>query len=233
MSDRYYVASCLFTARLPKTSLAIQNYVANHTDFHMVRCCMPNFKVRQNTERIPDAQTRAAWEKLPTAVELRAGDTVYTVCHHCPKILSEQHEGLNLVSLWEWIDQDPAFPFPDYSGMKVTIQDCWRSRDRLEEQIAVRHLLERMNIETIETEENYANTEFCGNTRYRGQPVKTVKFASAGTGNQLQPEQVERMQEYCSRFTTDTVVCYCHYCLEGLQQGGIDARHIAQLLFPD
>ena len=29
------------------------------------------------------------------------------------------------------------------------------------------------------------------------------------------------------------VVCYCHYCLEGLLAGGADAMHIAQLLFPD
>ena len=26
--------------------------------------------------------------------------------------------------------------------------------------------------------------------------------------------------------------CYCHYCLEGLLEGGADGRHLAHLLFP-
>lgn len=39
------------------------------------------------------------------------------------------------------------------------------------------------------------------------------------------------MKEYCSHYQTETVICYCHYCLEGLPQGGADGRHIAQLIF--
>ena len=39
------------------------------------------------------------------------------------------------------------------------------------------------------------------------------------------------MQAYCRRYQTDIVVCYCHYCLEGLLLGGKDGRHLAQLLF--
>lgn len=30
---------------------------------------------------------------------------------------------------------------------------------------------------------------------------------------------------------TDTVVCYCHYCLEGLIMGGKNGKHMAELLF--
>lgn len=26
------------------------------------------------------------------------------------------------------------------------------------------------------------------------------------------------MKEYCKRYKTDTVICYCHYCLEGLPE---------------
>ena len=39
------------------------------------------------------------------------------------------------------------------------------------------------------------------------------------------------MVEHCRRYETDTVVCYCHYCLEGLLCGGKDGRHLAELLF--
>lgn len=39
------------------------------------------------------------------------------------------------------------------------------------------------------------------------------------------------MKEYCKRYKTDTVVCYCHYCLEGLLAGVKNGIHLAELLF--
>lgn len=56
----YYVASCLFTARFPETSLRIQNYIRTKPDIQMVRCCIPNFKVDFNTNRIPSPSVRQA-----------------------------------------------------------------------------------------------------------------------------------------------------------------------------
>lgn len=40
------------------------------------------------------------------------------------------------------------------------------------------------------------------------------------------------MREHCAGLPTHEVVCYCHYCLEGLLEGGANAWHIAQLFFP-
>ncbi len=34
------------------------------------------------------------------------------------------HPGVRVHSLWELLAADEEFPFPDYQGMKVTIQDC-------------------------------------------------------------------------------------------------------------
>ena len=49
------------------------------------------------------------------------------------------------------------------------------------------------------------------------------------------PELSLRIQNYvnCRQFGSDKVVCYCHYCYEGLQIGGADASHLAQLLFAE
>lgn len=240
MSREYYVASCLFTARFPKTSLAIQQYIAKQSRIQMVRCCIPNFRIRENAERINDGGARTTWEALPTSADFQPGDRVYSLCYNCTNILDKQHEGLQLMSLWELIDGDPDFVFPDYSGMKVTVQDCWRSRDRAQEQEAVRHLLEKMNIGYVELKDNREHTDFCGSTLFREQPAKNARYApkhyvEQAAGKFLphtQEEQIEEMKRYCSQFTTDTVVCYCHYCLEGLLQGGVDGRHIAHLLFP-
>lgn len=237
---QYYIASCLFTARFPETSLKIQRYIASKPEISAVRCCLPNFRLKENTDRIPDEVAREVWKSLPDSAPLQPGDTIYSVCANCLNIVGEQHEGVHTLSLWELIDRDPDFVFPDYTGLTVTLQDCWRTRERAEEQAAVRSLLRKMKIEYLETEPNHEKTDFCGSTLYREQPAKNARFApkhyveqAAGKFLPHTPEeQVEIMREYCSRFTTETVVCYCHYCLEGLQQGGVDARHIAHLLFP-
>ena len=44
-------------------------------------------------------------------------------------------------------------------------------------------------------------------------------------------ERIAIMKEYCNQFTTRAVVCYYHYCLDGLVLGGVDGRHLAHLLF--
>ena len=44
-------------------------------------------------------------------------------------------------------------------------------------------------------------------------------------------EQTALMQEYCAGLKKQPVVCYCHYCLEGLKLGGADAKHLAELIF--
>ncbi len=241
METPVYVASCLFTARFPETSLKIQNYVKERFGAQVVRCCLPNFRVKENTERIPEGETREAWKNLPPSAEnYQPGDAVYSLCPNCTNILMEQHEGVFPVSLWELIDGDDQFPFPDYTGLKVTLQDCWRTREQKKEQDAVRSLLGKMHIEYLELAENREHTEFCGSTLYRAQPKKNATFAPKHYVEQApgkflphtEEEQIAIMREHCAQFTTKTVVCYCHYCLEGLLQGGVDGRHIAHLLFP-
>ena len=123
----YYVASCLFTARFPETSLRIQNYIRTKPDIKTVRCCIPNFKVEHNTNRIPSPSVRQVWEQLPVSEVFQSDDTVISVCHNCTNIVEEWRAGTKAVSLWEIIDRDPSFVFPDYDGLEVTVQDCWRT----------------------------------------------------------------------------------------------------------
>ena len=43
------------------------------------------------------------------------------------------------------------------------------------------------------------------------------------------------LKEYCRRFQTKRVACYCNSCFAGLKQGlpeGKAAVHVAELLFP-
>lgn len=237
----YYIASCVFTAQFPELSKIIRDYVASRFGFEIIRCCVPNWKVKEYIEKAPEGALRKSWQQMPETAAFQPGDEVWSLCHNCSNILEECHPGVAVHSLWELIDQDADFPFPDYSGLKVTVQDCWRSKERREEQDAVRSLLKKMNIEYVEAAAHHEKTDFCGNSLYRAQVARNPKLAPKhyleGAAGKFIPhsveEQVRIMKDHCAQYETDTVVCYCHYCLEGLKTGEVDGRHIAHLLFPE
>ena len=236
----YYIASCVFTSQFPELSLRIQDYVRDRFGFTVVRCCVPKYKLREFEEKIPEGKIRECWSNLPDTGLFTEGDCVYSLCHNCNNIIDEMHSGIEVHSLWELIDSDPAFSFPDYHGVQAYVQDCWRSRDRRDEQDAVRSLLAKMRMEVIEPAKTKEKTEFCGASLFRAQPPRNPKLAPKhyvdGAAGKFIPhspeEQEEIMLEYCRQFCSDKVVCYCHYCLEGLLMGHADAMHLAQILFP-
>ena len=239
MGKIIYIASCVFTSRFPELSLRIQEYVRKRWDFDVVRCCVPKYKIQFFEEKMPEGKLRGTWQSLPDSFDFQPGDHVYSLCHNCNNIIEETHPGTLVHSLWELVDADPAFQFPDHSELEVTVQDCWRSKDRSAEQKAVRSLLNKMKIKWHEADKNHDETDFCGNSLYRPQPPRNPKLAPnhyvAGTEGLFLPhteeEQKRIMEEYCSRYRTETVICYCHYCLEGLLSGGKNGIHIASLLF--
>ena len=236
----YYIASCVFTSQFPELSRRIQDAVKERFGPEIVRCCVGQYKIREFEERMPDGASRNRWAQLPDSGDFQPGDTVYSLCHNCNNIIEEQHPGVIVRSLWELLDSTPDFPLPDCSGMTVTVQDCWRSRDRAEEQAAVRSLLRKMHISFTEAPAHHARTEFCGASLYRPQPPRNPKLAPKhyvdGAAGKFIPhtkeEQEQLMRDYCAELADQPVVCYCHYCLEGLKLGGADAKHLAELLFP-
>ena len=235
----YYIASCVFTSQFPELSLQIRDYIRTRWDFSIVRCCVPKYKIKEFEEKMPEGAMREAWSFLPDSGVFREGDTVYSLCHNCNNIIEEMHPGVQVCSLWELIDMDERFCFPDFSGPEITVQDCWRSRDRIKEQDAVRNILNKMKMNWIEAPHHHADTDFCGNSLYRPQPPRNPKLAPKhyveGAEGLFKPhteeEQNRIMTEYCSQYKTNTIVCYCHYCLEGIKNGGKNGIHLAELLF--
>lgn len=98
-SNKYYIASCLFTARFPQTSLKIQKYIATKSELTTIRCCLKNFRIKQNTDRIPDETVRNAWANLPPCADFKPGDITYSLCHNCTNIVEEQNPGVQGLSL--------------------------------------------------------------------------------------------------------------------------------------
>ncbi|MDO4617540.1 MAG: hypothetical protein Q4B03_08825 [Lachnospiraceae bacterium] len=236
----YYIASCVFTSQFPNLSRRIQNYISDRYQMEVVRCCTPKYKLKEFTERMPE-DYQCDWSALADTAHWKPGDTAWSLCHNCSNIVEETAEKVEARSLWELILQDHTFAYPDFQGRTMSVQDCWRSRHRRTEQDAVRELLKRMNITAIEVEKNFEKTDFCGNSLLRPQPprnpVLAPKYYKENIEGLFLPhteeEQTERMKEYCRQYETREVICYCHYCLEGLKTGGVQGYHIAELLFSE
>ena len=162
-----------------------------------------------------------------------------SICHNCSAIFEEQHPEVKRQSIWELILEDGDFPFPDYHGEKIAVQDCWRSKENRAEQDAVRELMHRMNIDVVELPENHEETKFCGYSLYQPQPPRNPKLApkrfhEGAQGlfqEHTEEEKKNLMEEYCRGIPTEKVAAYCHYCIRGLNLGGKQGIHLARLLF--
>jgi hypothetical protein len=74
---------------------------------------------------------------------------VINTCPGCDKRYRELYNGISTISLWEILAESDTFPFPDYQGARMSIQDACPTRTEERVQSAIRRLLERMNIHVI------------------------------------------------------------------------------------
>ena len=92
--------------------------------------------------------------------------------------------------------------------MIVTIQDCWRMRDRSKTHDAVRSLLSKMNIKCIELPMNREKADFCGTSLYKPQVSRNEKLAPKHYKEgceglfteHTEEEQIRIIQGYCGWF---------------------------------
>ncbi len=238
MNPRFFVASCVFTEGEPTLSRKVQAYVTERFSLPVIRCCVGKYKVQEFEERMP-AWYRDEWRSIEHFRGYPAGSTMVSICHNCSAIFEERHPEIHCQSIWELILEDDRFPYPNYHGERMTVQDCWRSKENHAEQDAVRELLHRMNIEIVELAENQEHTKFCGISLYQPQPARNPKlapkrFLEGAKGlfqEHTQEEKKRLMEEHCAQIATDKVAAYCHYCLLGLNLGGKKGFHLARLLF--
>ena len=207
-----YFPSCKFSAYSPESSKKICDYLRNRYDMKVMGCCRKG---------------RLALTKEDTAV---------FICHTCTAICEESSEAGNVISLWELLDNDCELHLPNHNGLTLTIQDCWRSFDNKNEQKAVRNLLDKMNITIIEQEENFEKSIFCGTSLFNGineenNMLAPKRFGESGIFTSLSPEeQIWRMKEHCKNIQTESVLCYCVTCLNGINAGGKNAVHLLDLI---
>ena len=218
----HYFPSCNFTRQFPEASRFLSEYTASHYGMIVEGCCRPSHK------------------------NLQEGDVAVTVCQNCSIIIREQlgiradqpNPSIDEISIFELLCEDDEFPWPDLHGEAITLQDCFRAKDKPALHEAVRKCLRRMNAQIVELPENRENSLFCGSFLMDPASPSNQKFAPhyykeffPGYAKELPPEeQTAVLKEHVSHYTTPRTVCYCNKCTAGVKKGGGNGIHLMELM---
>lgn len=211
----FFFPGCKVKATFPTESKKLEEYILKKYNIEPIGCCRIKHQV------------------------LVPHDTAIVVCNNCAAIIEENTKA-NIMSIYEIIDDDHEFTFPDYHGEKITIQDCWIAYEKRKVQEAVRSLLQKMNFSIVELSENYEKTKFCGVNLLSPCTESNAKLAHKRYVEDFphmftpmtEKEQINHFRNHCSQVKTERVVCYCRSCKEGIIMGGKQGVHMLELLFP-
>ena len=149
---------------------------------------------------------------------LDKGTQIINTCAGCDRRYRELYEGITTISLWEVLAESKMFPFPDYKGKIMSIQDACPTRNQERVHNAVRVLLKRMNINAIEPEKTRTKGICCGDSFYGILPVEQVK---------------EKMKKRAQEMPAEDIVVYCVSCIKSIYIGGKRPRYLLDILFGD
>ena len=203
-----YFPSCNFTAASPEAAKKLRDFLSQRMP--VAGCC-----------RV---------DKRP----LSQGDTAVYFCQACRETLEARQENRPFTqNLFAYLDGLAGFPWPDYSGLTVNIQDCWRDRAHPEIFDAVRSVLQKMGVQVVELAENREKSVFCGNLHFQPQKPENLALLARYPDTPLyklpQEEQAALMAEQVGKYTCPLVVTYCNRCTAGVLAGGGKAVHLVEL----
>ena len=206
--NEIYFPSCNFTKASPEAAKRIRAYLR---------------------ERMPAAGC-CRIDKL----NYPQGSTALYFCQACRETLEKRVPGqFNLQNLFTYLVEDSAFPWPDYSGLTATVQDCWRDREHPEIFDAVRTALKKMGISVVEMKENREDSIFCGTLHFEPKAPENIALLAAQEDKTISrmPEevQVRLMREQVEKFPCEPAVTYCNRCAAGIRMAGGKAVHLMEL----
>ncbi len=180
-------------------------------------------------------------KRMPVAGCCRVDQTDYSektvvyFCQACREVLKEKgNRRQKAENLFVYLDRDTEFSWPDYSGLTVTVQDCWRDREHPEIFDAVRSCLRKMGIAVLEMEENRESSVFCGNLHFvpRNPENRELLARFPDTPLYKLPSEAEEqlMREQVEKHPCPLAVCYCNRCVKGVVTGGGKAVHLLELV---
>lgn len=164
--------------------------------------------------------------------EFGPDDTALIVCQACREVLSKKG---HVQSIWEYLLTDENFVFPNYQGINMVLQDCYRDREHPEVHQAVREVLKRMNIQVLEAPLNKENSNFCGTLHYTTTNpsllAELTQYKDTKVSKLPEDMQIKLMQDHVSTLPrADYIVCDCNRCVKGITMGGGNAIHLLDLV---
>ena len=207
MSEIYF-PSCNFTKMAPTAAKAIRSYLAEK--MQVAGCCRVD---------------KLAYEE---------GLTGLYFCQACRETLENRVPGkYQLKNLFEYLVDDKDFPWPDYSGLTATVQDCWRDRNHPEIHEAVRTALAKMKVRVIEMEENREKAVYCGNIHFESHKPENILLMEQYKDKPLvlAPEEVQKklFEEQAEKYPCDNVITYCNRCTLCIRTVGVNGIHLMEL----
>lgn len=206
--DYLYFPSCNFTKDSPQAAQKIRAYLKERMP--VAACC--------RVDKL---------EYPPESIALY-------FCQACRETLEARVPGkFTLQNLFAYLLAQPDFPWPDYSGLTTTVQDCWRDRRHPEIWTAVRAALAKMHVTVLEMAENREHTTFCGNLHLEPRLPENQALLAQHSGTPLhqlpQDVQARLMREQVSKLPCPLAVTYCNRCKQGILLGGGKAVHLMEL----
>lgn len=200
MADIFF-PSCKAKVSYPEASRKLAAYIKERFGTDPIGCC------KQNNQK------------------LTKNDRAVILCLNCARVIEKQAVYGSMVFVWELIDQDESFSFPDYGGEHMTVQDCRIGKGHDEAGAAVRSLMGKMNITTEELDGSCDQKNFCAGADILLGGNQKTKLSRTG--------QEEFFHNRYDSVPTDKIVSYCKFCNDGVNMSAKTGKHILELLFPE
>ncbi|MFQ6794292.1 hypothetical protein [Thomasclavelia sp.] len=192
-----FFPSCKAKASYPQASKQLAKYIENKYAIDPIGCCKVNHK------------------------KLTKDDTAILVCLNCARVIEKNGDFDHLEFIWDIIDQDETFNFPNYHQQRMTIQDCHLVSNRPKLKQTIRSLLKKMNIQVVEYD--------------MGENHHCPSYEIVGYHLDHKLNEEEKKQYFSKQYDnidTDIIVSYCKYCNDGVNYSHKTGKHILELLFP-
>ena len=150
--------------------------------------------------------------------ELEEGTCIITPCTTCNNRYRTLYKDCTSSYFLATLAESETFPFPDYHGISMSIQDTCSGRTDELYLNAIRKLLKRMNINIVEAEKSGKRGKCCGSVLYGKSPIEKVEAY---------------MKKRAQEMPEEDVVVYCASCIQGISLGNKRARFIIDLLFDE
>lgn len=179
-----FFPGCRIKEGYPESSKKLSSYIKKTYHIEPVGCCKENYGL------------------------LEEGTCALLICNNCANDLETFSVNQTREFIWEVIDKDPNFVFPDYHGKPFLLQDCNHGYNDEDIKKHVRSLLNKMNISILEMNEE-----------------DSIPYGMS------RAEHRELVSSNAKKYQEMDVVTYCAICNLAMKKSGKHSVYLLDLLF--